>query len=142
MKSLLCIYVCVHNINVVYVSWSFVSPVPSCPCLVATCPDLGASIENADVSYSRDPTEQGHYVENTTVTVSCDEGYRGGGDIICQRDGNWSFSSLSICTSEPTATIQSCLLYSGIYVYEGFEISTLVYLKVLELSRNCQNVRS
>ena len=112
---------------------------------MATCPDLGASIENGDVSYSRDPTEQGHYVENTTVTVSCDEGYGGGGDIICQKDGNWSFSSLSICTCESTIYIYIyiyIILYIYLYVYEEFEISTLVCLKVLELSCNCQNVRS
>ena len=69
--------------------------------IVATCPDLGHSVDNGNVSYSRDPTKQGLYVENTTVTVSCDEGYRGGGDIICQYDGNWSSSRLPSCTSEP-----------------------------------------
>ena len=88
------------------------SPVPSRPFLVATCPDLGASIENGDVRYSRDPTEEGLYVENTTVTVSCDEGYRGGGDIICQDDGSWSSSHLPSCTSEPyiiMCTIYMCI---------------------------------
>ena len=70
-------------------------------CIVATCPDLGNTIENGNVSYTRDPTEQGRYVENTTVTVSCDEGYRGGGVITCQNDGNWSSSHLPKCTSEP-----------------------------------------
>ena len=57
---------------------------------VATCPDLGNTIENGIVSYTRDPTEQGLYVEGTTVTVSCDDDYSGGGDITCQNDGNWS----------------------------------------------------
>ena len=71
-----------------------------CLYVVATCPDLDHSIENGNVSYSRDPTEQGFYVENTTATVSCDEGYRGGGNITCQRDGNWLSSSLPNCTSE------------------------------------------
>ena len=68
--------------------------------IVATCSNLGHGIENGNVSYSGDPTEQGRYVENTTATVSCDEGYRGGGDVICQNDGNWSSSSLFNCTSE------------------------------------------
>ena len=69
--------------------------------IVATCPDLGHSIENGNVSYTRDPTEQGRYVENTTLTVSCDEGYRSSGDITCQNDGSWSSANLPYCTSEP-----------------------------------------
>ena len=69
--------------------------------IVATCPDLGHCIENGNVSYTRHPTEQGRYVENTTVTVSCDKGYGGGGDITCQHDGTWSSASLLNCTSEP-----------------------------------------
>ena len=75
--------------------------------IVTTCsdPDLD-HIENGTVSYSRDPTEEGHYVENTTVTVSCDEGYRGGGDIACQNDGRWFPAILPNCTSE--RIIYSC----------------------------------
>ena len=68
--------------------------------VVVTCPDLGHGITNGNVSYTRDPTEQGHYVENTIVTVSCDEGYRGGGDITCQHDGTWSSAGVPNCTSE------------------------------------------
>ena len=71
---------------------------------VATCPDLGNTTENGNVSYTRDPTELGRYVENTTVIVSCDDGYKGGGVITCQNDGNWSSSSLPNCTSEPVST--------------------------------------
>ena len=52
------------------------------------------------MSYTRDPTEQGRYVENTIVTVSCDEGYRGGGDITCQHDETWSSAGVPNCTSE------------------------------------------
>ena len=74
---------------------------------MATCPDLGHSIENGTVSYTRDPTEQGRYVENTTVTVSCDEGYRSSGDIACQNDGNWSSSSLPNCTSELVVVVSN-----------------------------------
>ena len=73
-----------------------------CTHIVAMCPDLGHSIDNGSVSYSRDPTEEGLYVENTTVTVSCDGGYRGGGDIICQNDGKWSSSS---CTSKSSCIV-------------------------------------
>ena len=73
---------------------------------VTTCTDLGHSVDNGNVSYSSNPTEQGQYVENTTVTVLCDEGYRGGGDIICQNDGNWSSLSLLRCTSEPAVVIK------------------------------------
>jgi hypothetical protein len=67
---------------------------------VATCPDLGNTTENGNVSYTRDHTEQGKYAEDTRVTVSCDEGYKGGGDITCQNDGNWSSPILPSCTSE------------------------------------------
>ena len=67
---------------------------------MATCPDLGLSIENGNVSYTRDPTEQGKYTEGTTVIVSCDQGYKDGGDITCQNDGNWSSPILPSCTSE------------------------------------------
>ena len=74
-------------------SYIFASTFP-----VATCPDLAHSIENGNVSYTRDPTEQGLYVEGTTVTVSCGKGYSGGGDITCQNDGNWS-SKQPTCTS-------------------------------------------
>ena len=69
--------------------------------IVATCPDLGNTTENGNVSYTGDPTEQGRYVENTTVTVSCDDGYRGGSNITCQNDGRWSSPILPSCTSEP-----------------------------------------
>ena len=72
--------------------------------VVATCPNLGHSIENGNASYTRDPTEQGRYVENTTLTVSCDDGYRGGGDVTCQNGGNWSPLSLPSCRSEPDET--------------------------------------
>ena len=68
--------------------------------IVATCNDLGRSIDNGNVSYTRDPTKQGHYLENTTVTVTCDEGYKGGGSITCQNDGNWSSLSLPHCIGE------------------------------------------
>ena len=70
--------------------------------VVATCTDLGHSVNNGNVHYSGDLTEQGRYVENTTVTVSCDEGYRGGGHITCQNDGNWSSLSLRLprCTGK------------------------------------------
>ena len=78
----------------------FYSLISSTIIVEATCTDLGHSVKNGDVSYSGDPTEQGRYLENTTVTVSCDEGYRGGGGIICQNDGNWSFLSLPKCTSK------------------------------------------
>jgi hypothetical protein len=76
-------------------NWSSAS-LPNCT--MATCPDLGNTIENGNVSYTRDPTEQGRYVENTAITVSCDEGYRSSGDITCQNDGNWSSASLPNCT--------------------------------------------
>ena len=69
---------------------------------MATCPDLGDTTENGNVSYTRDPTEQSRYVEGTTVIVSCDEGYKGGGVITCQNDGNWSSPILPSCTSEPS----------------------------------------
>ena len=79
---------------------------------MAACANLSQSIENGNVSYSRDPTEQGHYVENTTVTVTCDEGYRGGGNNICQKDGNWSSLSLPGCASEPALRLTiACLSY-------------------------------
>ena len=81
------------------------------PSSVATCTGLGHSVDNGNVSYSRDPTEQGRYVENTTVTVSCDEGYTGGGDIMCQNDGNWSPLSLLRCTSEPAVVINTWYNY-------------------------------
>ena len=35
--------------------------------------------------------ESGHYlVVNTTISVSCDQGYNGGGSITCGKDGNWT----------------------------------------------------
>ena len=76
--------------------------------IVTTCPDLGNTTENGNVSYTRDPTEQGRYVENTAITVSCDEGYRSSGDITCQNDGNWSSASLPNCTSKPDIILLCC----------------------------------
>ena len=73
---------------------------------MATCTDLGHSVNNGNVIYSGDPTEQGRYVENATVTVSCDEGYKGGGHITCQNDGNWSSLSLPGCASK--LALSSC----------------------------------
>ena len=104
--------------------------------LVATCanPDLDNTIENGKVSYTRDPTEQGHYVENTTVTVSCDEGYRSSGDIICQNDGNWSSASMPNCTSKPdiicnisvTVTFLNKVLNSSLILLVGCKCSLSV----------------
>ena len=87
---------------------------------MATCPGLGHSIENGIVSYSGSPTDQGdfiYYAEGTTITVLCDEGYRGGGNIICQNDGNWSSSSLPNCTSEPLIAVQTNATYWYMYAY-------------------------
>jgi hypothetical protein len=39
----------------------------------------------------------GHYLVNTTIRVSCDKGYIGGGSITCGRDGNWT-SPLPSCS--------------------------------------------
>ena len=83
--------------------------------IVATCNDLGRSIDNGNVSYTRDPTKQGHYLENTTVTVTCDEGYKGGGSITCQNDGNWSSLSLPHCIGE-LSLITNALMYHAIHL--------------------------
>ena len=85
---------------------------------MATCPDLGNTTENGNVSYTRDPTEQGRYVENTAITVSCDEGYRSGGDITCQNDGNWSSASLPNCASKPAlAARYDTIIYKPLFTF-------------------------
>ena len=50
-------------------------------------------------------TQDGHYLENTIITVSCNDGYSvsDGGESICQSNGNWSADSsngIPICTGE------------------------------------------
>ena len=95
-----------------------ITPVPSISLsssVVATCPDLGHSIENGNVSYTRDPTEQGRYVENTALKVSCNEDYRGGGDVTCKNGGNWSPLSLPSCRSEPDETSYYNLFHKTFY---------------------------
>ena len=79
------------------------------------------------MSYTRDPTEQGRYVESTIVTVSCDEGYRSSGNITCQNDGNWSFSSLPNCASKPALATR----YNTIYMYYKPLFTPAVILDVL-----------
>ena len=60
---------------------------------VITCPNPDRSFDNSNISAiitPEEPTLEGHYVEGTIVTVSCFEGYDGGGDSICQRNGTWT----------------------------------------------------
>ena len=58
-------------------------------------------MEGGAVEYSIliDPTE-GRYIFGTTATVTCEDGFRGGGDITCERSGNWTSSELPTCESE------------------------------------------
>jgi hypothetical protein len=72
------------------------------------------------VSYTRDHTEQGKYAEDTRVTVSCDEGYKGGGDITCQNDGNWSSPILPSCTIVDCSTPPLLLNGDNIILHEPF----------------------
>jgi hypothetical protein len=88
--------------------------------ILATCPDLGNTTENGNVSYTRDHTEQGKYAEDTRVTVSCDEGYKGGGDITCQNDGNWSSPILPSCTIVDCSTPPLLLNGDNIILHEPF----------------------
>ena len=67
---------------------------------VGSCPDLGSDVENGNVEYSKPLLEHGRYLEYTTATVSCSEGYTGGGVITCQTSGNWSSPTLPSCESE------------------------------------------
>ena len=67
---------------------------------VGSCPDLGSDVENGNVTYSQPLLEQGRYLQNTTATVSCSEGYTGRGVITCQTNGNWSSPTLPSCESE------------------------------------------
>ena len=72
------------------------------PFSVVTCSgNLGIDVENGNVTYSQSLLEQGWYLQYTTATVSCSEGYTGGGVITCQTSGNWSPPSLPNCESEP-----------------------------------------
>ena len=67
---------------------------------MATCSDLGNNVENGDVVYSNATVTEGRYSQDTTATVSCFEGYSGGGVITCLDTGNWSYPDLPICESE------------------------------------------
>ena len=69
---------------------------------VATCSgNLGSDVENGNVMYSQPLLErQERYEEYTTATVSCSEGYTGGGVVTCQTDGNWSSPTLPSCESK------------------------------------------
>ena len=64
---------------------------------VQTCPDLGNTVSGGTVQYSQSLL-QGGYPEGTTATVTCNEGYNGGGDITCQSE-SWS-GSLPGCTGK------------------------------------------
>ena len=59
-----------------------------------------------------EPTLEGHYVEGTIVTVSCDDGYIGGGNSTCQRNGSWASAS---CSCE-------LLHYNSIYIQLSIQI--------------------
>ena len=82
------------------------SPPPS-PSQVGSCPNPGNTTMNGDVNiYTTYPlTQDGHYIENTTIKVTCYDGYSvsDGGESICLSNGNWSASSsngIPICTGE------------------------------------------
>ena len=61
-----------------------------------SCEDLGNDVENGAVEYSPSIVE-GRYRMGTTATVTCNPGFRGGGDITCEGSGEWSSPSLPTC---------------------------------------------
>ena len=61
------------------------------------CPDLGNKVSGGTVQYSQSLL-QGGYPEGTTATVTCSEGYTGGGDVTCQCQ-KWS-ASLPECAGK------------------------------------------
>ena len=79
-------------------------PLPSLPLFpflffptVQICSDLGNTVSGGTVQYSQSLL-QGGYPEGTTATVTCNEGFSGGGDITCQSE-SWS-GSLPGCTGK------------------------------------------
>ena len=58
-------------------------------------------MENGAVDYS-EPIDmlEGRYIVDTTATVTCSEGYSGGGVITCGNSGSWSSPDLPSCESE------------------------------------------
>ena len=66
---------------------------------VSVCPnDRGVPV-NGSVSYSNNEEIDGGYRQGTEATVTCNPGFMGGGDIICQSNRDWS-DELPSCQPE------------------------------------------
>ena len=64
-----------------------------------SCPYLGSTLSGGTVFYSQSYMySEGGYPDNSTATVSCSEGFGGGGKITCH-NGSWS-GILPECASE------------------------------------------
>ena len=67
---------------------------------VVVCLEPDTSVDNGNVEVImpyNTSFESGYYLVNTTIMVSCDKGYVGGGRITCKKDGNWT-SSIRMCS--------------------------------------------
>ena len=76
------------------------------------------------MTYSQPLLEQERYVQYTTATVSCSEGYTGGGIITCQTSGNWSSPTLPSCAGAQHICIRESMKNNS-YVYAVEHVSVL-----------------
>ena len=57
--------------------------------LAKNCVDLGDAVPNGTVEYS-EALFRGGYPEGSTATITCSEGFTGGGVLTCGDKGVWS----------------------------------------------------
>ena len=106
--------------------------------LAPSCPNLGTTVENGEVTYSRDRQSSGRYSTGTTATVECGEGYSGG-DITCQADSTWS-DRLPNCTSESVIILY--YMYNIIIISQQ-KVQVVLVIVITHLAGSkCFNVRA
>jgi hypothetical protein len=82
--------------------------VPSLPECFGVCPEpdmpVGGRVVNMSDPDSLHQPPEGYYLLNTTLKVTCDPDYEGGGEIVCEDGGNWN-ETLPQCTRKAGCTV-------------------------------------
>lgn len=99
---------------------------PPCYFFTVLCNRLNEEdVKNGEIDVNSsssisEPTGK-YYLGNTTVTVTCDEGYIGGGSIVCGMDVNWTLPMCSPCKPINTVSYppQTSSLYTNIILKQS-----------------------